>query len=221
MIALVLLSLSCSLRGSPDTHRITALDVARWRLLGIGDVSQEAEGSILRLREGRDSKGVVLLSPRVFPSDCVLRFQVRPERHEGVNVVFFSVSERPGAESEFPEGYDGNLRLWQGNDAPVQSYMIAFHTGYHQPNAFVRRNPGIVELAAAPDVVTRETWHQIEIGRAERRIWLKVDGEPVLDAVDTGASPLPGGRIGLRLRGPGDGTFSSLYRDFEVVEGMR
>lgn len=58
-------------------------------------------------------------------------------------------------------------------------------------------------------------WYDIETGRQGVKVRLKIDGVTVASGTDTG-NGIPGGRIGLRLRGPGDGSFTSLYKDLTV-----
>jgi hypothetical protein len=209
------LTLACAVAPAHKRIPLSVEDVARWQLLGIGDSA--VEGDVLRLKEGAGSKGVVLLSPMECSASCTLRFRVKPESHQGVTAVLLSVSPRTGKELRFPARYDGNLELWQNAASTLRSYLIAFHTAFHQPKAFIQRTPGAVELRSAPDVARDEVWYAIETGRAGRRVWLKVDGEVVIEATDVDQQ-LPGGRVGLRLRGPGDGSFSALFRDFELYD---
>jgi hypothetical protein len=207
--------LACSAPPSATRASPSVEEVARWQLLGVGEAT--VEGEVLRLREGAGSKGVMLLSPRECSASCTLRFYVKPESPRGVVAVLLSVSPSAGGELEIPQGYDGALELWQGDSSPLRSYMIAFHTGFHQPRAFVQRTPGAVELQSRPDPAGGEVWYQVEAGRGGRRIWLKVDGELALEATDVDQE-LPGGRLALRLRGAGDGSFSALFRDFEIYD---
>jgi len=206
---------ACSLRRPRETRAFALAEVARWDLLGIGDVTLLEAEAALRLREGQGSSGVVLLCPEDFPPDLAFRFMVRPERHEGVNVVLLSVSSVDGDELRIPVDYAGGFSFWNGDQARAKSYTFGFHTGFHQPQAFVRRNPGAVALAEALDVATDEVWYSVEVLRRGSLVRLSVDGRVVLEAVDSAPS-LPGGRIALRLRGPGDGSYSSLFRDLSV-----
>lgn len=206
---------ACSPRHPREVRAFGIAEVARWDLLGIGDVALlEGEGA-LRLTEGEGSSGVVLLCPEDFPPDVTFRFMVRPERHEGVNVVLLSVSSVNGNGLRIPSDYDGGFSFWNGSQAQARSYTFGFHTGFHQPEAFVRRNPGAVALAEALDVATDEAWYSVEVSRRGALVRLTVDGRVVLEAVDSAPS-LPGGRIALRLRGPGDGSYSSLFKDLSV-----
>jgi hypothetical protein len=206
---------ACSPRHPRETRAFAIAEVARWDLLGIGDVTLLEGKGTLRLTEGEGSRGVVLLCPEDFPPDVTFRFRVRPERHEGVNVVLLSVSSVDGGDLRIPSDYDGDFAFWNGAEARAKSYTFGFHTGFHQPEAFVRRNPGAVALAEAPDVATDEAWYSVEVSRRGDLVRLGVDGRVVLEAVDSAPS-LPGGRIALRLRGPGDGSYSSLFRDLSV-----
>ena len=200
-------------------HRIDSKVLANWRVVGIGNVEQIPSEDTLQLTEGDDSKGVVLLSEAVYGPDLILRFKVKPLQHEGIPVVIVNASNiKVGEAIEIPDDYDGNFDLWKGENGSIQSYIFAFHTGYHQPNAFVTRNPGFNDLDRQPDLAVDERWYDVEIGAVERHVWLKIDGQKVLDARDRETSPLPAGHIGLRLRGPGDGSFSALYKEVTVEE---
>ena len=212
---LVAASVLWSSSFSQTTENYSASDLADWDLLGIGDVTVLESEDAIRLTEGADSAGVILLSPRAFPRDITLRFDVRPERHEGVKVVFLSVSPRQGDEMDVPADYNGSFGFWNGPDAQSYNYVIGFHTAFHQPNAFISRNPDAQMLAHAADTANSEEWHTVEISRDGERLELIIDGVTVITAIDTGTG-LPGGSVGLRLRGPGDGTFSSLFKNFSV-----
>ncbi len=215
-LILPLLWLGCAGRVASPGSQVSVHDLARWHLLGIGEAEVIAEEQALRLTEDPDSKGVVLLSPEKYGREIVIKFMAKPLQHEGVIVVFLSASAIKGEEIEVPDGYDGSFAFWIAPDASVQNYAFAFHTGYHQPNAFLKRNPGFTELASAKDIATEEVWHQIEIGRSGPRLWLKIAGKPVLEANDSAGQGLPPGHIGLRLRGPGDGSFSCLFKNFVI-----
>ena len=201
-------------------------DVADWKLLGKGSVKIVDEG-MLKLSEGSDSKGVVLLSPQKYPANTMLSFSFKPLQHKGIGVVLHSVSDINGQEVNVPENYDGNLNFWRSKNTSVQNYIFTFHTAFHQqrqqhapyPVALLRRNPGFIELGKGKDTVIDEGWHRIEIGRQETTLWLSVDGNLVFKINDP-RQALPGGHIGLRLRGPGDGSFSSLYKDFAIKSSL-
>jgi len=101
----------------------------------------------------------------------------------------------------------------------VANYLAAFHTGFHQPNAYIRRNPGNALVCEAKDAAVTEDWYEVELGRNGARLWLKVNGVTVCEGEDKSPEPLGGGAVGFRLRGPGDGTYSCLIKNVRIVHG--
>jgi hypothetical protein len=204
--------------SSACASEISLVELAQWHLFGPGKVELLKEEQAVRLVEGRGSSGVVLLSPRVYGKRMVARFKVKPEIHESICVVFTSASAVDGKEIIVPEGYNGNFDFWRGPNVSVKSYTFAFHTGYHQPNAFLIKNPGPVELAKSRDIATDQRWYTVEIGRDDARLWMRIDGKIVLEGTDDPVTGLLGGHFGLRVRGPGDGRAAVLYKDMNITE---
>lgn len=192
------------------------VDLLNWRILGVGVAESEESDSAVRLTEGADSKGVVLLSPSTYGQRVVVTFEVKPLVHELICVLFLSASSIAGPEIDPGEDYDGNFDYWRGSQAQVSSYTFAFHTGFHQPYAFVIRNPGPVELDKRRDLAVEQRWYQVEFGREGKEVWLNVDGQELLRGVDPAEGGLPGGHIGFRIRGPGNGSAAALYRNVYI-----
>ena len=224
--AFVVLSLACVLvLGCAEpkmrikaTYRVTGDQLEQWRVLGIGGKSLLADGNVLMLTEGKESKGVVLLSPQTYGPDVAVRFKAMPMQYKGVCVVILNASNvATGKPIDIPKNYDGDFNPWQSWKGAIRSYIFAFHTGFHQPYAFVTRNPGFHFLQKAEDQATTQRWYEMEIGCVRGKLWMNIDGHAVLRAADRGAA-MPGGHIGLRLRGPGDGSFSCRYKDLEIDE---
>ncbi len=190
-------------------------DMAAWKTVGIGTAIPSPDGNGYRLTEGSGSQGVTFVSSKAYGKNMTLSFKIMPEKREGVCVVFLSAADSAGQLS-IPPDNDGGIGVW--SEGSVHNYMIAFHTAYHQPNLFIRKNPGLVDIVQIPDPAGEEKWYEMEIGRNEARIWVKVNGETVLEGVDPEAGGLPGGHVGIRLRGPGDGSFSCLVKDVAVKE---
>ena len=198
-------------------------ELANWKLLGKGTVEIIDEGNILKITEGSDSKGIVLLSPQKYSPNTVISFMFKPLQHKGIGVVLHSISDINKQQVKTPINYDGNLNYWRSKKSNIQNYIFTFHTAFHQKNlqhapypvALLRRNPGFTELGKGKDIVTDEKWYSIEVGRHMSTLWLSVDDILVFKVNDPGPE-LPGGHIGLRLRGPGDGSFSSLYKNFVI-----
>jgi len=195
-------------------------ELLKWEMVGIGEKSHDEQEDVLKLTEGKYSKGLVLLSPIHFGENVTLRFQIKPLQREGICVVILSASDmKTGGEVKVPKGYDGNFDFWTADEATVRNYVFAFHTGYHQPFAFIRKNPGFEELAKKKDTVTKEKWYDIEVGRRGILLWLKIDGKTLLEVLDQEPRGLPAGQFGFRLRGSGDGSFSVLFKEV-VVETL-
>lgn len=195
-----------------------AYQLFHWQNLGIGEVEVIEDGKVLKVTEGVDSKGFVLFSPRKYSRNVVIRFKAKPLQYEGVGVVLFSASPVQGDKILIPKNYDGNWQFWIGDDSTVNSYVFAFHTDYHQPYAFVKKNPGFVELDRGKDIAVDEKWYDIEIGRLGAKLWMSINGKILLEATDPEQGGLPAGHIGFRLRGPGDGSYSCLYKDVVITE---
>ncbi len=209
---LMFLMVGCS-GESRDSVSATAADLSGWKVVGGGSIEALDNDEGYRLREGTDSNGVTLVSPDSYGPNVVLTFRVKPEQREGVCVVFLAASDSTG-QLEIPPDNDGSIGFW--SEGSVRNYMIAFHTAYHQPNLFIRKNPGLVDIAQTPDVAVNEEWYDMEIGKQGPRVWVSVNGTMALEGIDPDGTGLPGGRIGIRLRGPGDGSYSCLVRDVSI-----
>jgi len=209
-------------QSAPDSRALSEADLAEWRMLGVGEVLiAPEEGVDLRLEEGADSLGVMLMAPEATGETYRLSFDVRPSGFEGVIVVLTSAAMvEGGGAPEVPEDYRGDWDYWKSDDSPVRSYAWAMHTGFHQPNAFLRRNPGFETLALEPDPMTagagaqtyEPRWHSVVIRKKGDLLKLKIDGKTILETTDT-EGLLGGGHVLLRLRGPGDGSFHADYRN--------
>ncbi len=191
-------------------------DLARWTLVGIGSAQVDPGENALRLSEGKGSKGITLVSPETFGKTVILRFAVKALEAKGVNVILLSISDnKTGGSPALPAKSDGNMDFWTSGD--VSNYMAAFHTGFHQPNSYIRKNPGNMSVAEAADIATAEAWYDLEIGRKGAKLWLKVNGALVCEGEDKDPTTLGGGGVGFRLRGPGDGTYSCLIKDVRII----
>lgn len=194
------------------TEKISIAELSKWRLVGIGDVKIDFSEKAVAFTEGKGSKAATLISPESYGQEVVVRFKVKPLRYEGVNVVFLSLSEN-GNNVVFPSDFYDILDFY--SKGSVQNYFVAFHNGYHKATPFIKKNPGMSEIATAKSLEKGERWYDIETGRQGAKVWLKIDGVIVASGKDTG-NGIPGGRIGLRIRGPGDGSFTSLYKDLTI-----
>lgn len=194
----------------------TGTDLTKWKLLGIGKIEIDKKEKAFKLVEGNNSKGVVLLSPKKYSKALKISFDVKPLQFEGVCIIFLAVTDSNLKSVTAPENYDGNSDFWTSLKSGVKSYAVAFHTGYHQPNIFIKKNPGWKSLGEIKDVATEEKWYKIEIIKKNNLIILKIDGNIVLVSKDESGDLLKKGQIGLRLRGPGNGSSSILFNNLII-----
>lgn len=212
-ICIFIVGLSCS------THQQTgneSIAVQRWTLVGDGFVALDQHKNQIVLAENPDSKGVMLVSPVSYNRNVILTYKVRPLSYESVLVVLLAVSDKGERTSlSFPESYDGNMGYLTTD---TDNYFIAFHNKAHNFTPFIRKYPkfldGNIPLASAPDNVMDTHWHDVEIGKKEGKIWLKIDGEIIAEANDD--KPLNNGHIAFRIRGTQDRIAMCLIKDVVV-----
>ena len=186
--------------------------LSEWQMIGIGSVEVTSNGD-LKFTEGSESKGVVLVSPKAYGEKMELTFDVKPLRYEGVCVVFISMAMKDSSvDIQTPDNDGAFSRFTEGD---IENYTFAFHTGYHQPNIFIHRNPGSKNLGMVKDVAIDQKWYRVTISRNDASLKILVDGKTALEVKDP-ETPLGRGKIGLRLRGPGDGSYSCLYRNLVI-----
>ena len=191
--------------------------LAKWYFLGHGEVTIDREENAVRLAEYEGSKGVTLLSPDNYNTKyLVISFKVKPETFESVNVVFHSISDLDsGGAILIPTDYDGGFDFWTAGS--VRNYIFAFHNEAHDTMPFIGKNPGMNLFAkAGARHVTEGGWHDVEIGRDGARLWIMVDGVPVVEGNDPESETLPGGSIGFRMRGTADAAASALFKDVVI-----
>lgn len=216
ILLLMVAAIVCAPLTASQQKIYTPEDLSRWTLVGIGTAQVDAAEKALRLAEGKDSKGITLVSPDRFEKNVILRFSAKPLQAKGVNVIMIAISDKDsGGPAGLPTRSDGAMGVFTAGG--IAAYMAAFHTAYHQPKSFIRKQPGDVLLADSLDVATAEAWYDVEFGRRDGWLWLKVNGKLVCEGEDKDSAPLGGGAVGLRLRGPGDGTYACLFRDVRVV----
>jgi len=196
-------------------HSLSLEELAGWMFLGEGSVRVDSGENALFMTEAPGSKGVTLVSPATFPENMVLTFKVKPLSYESVNVVVISASDSiTGGALEVPADYDGGFDFWTAGR--INNYVFAFHNSAHDRKPFIVKDPGMQLLAESDANVMGEQWHSIEIGRADKRLWLKIDGNSVVEVEDSSETALPGGVIGFRLRGTPDAVASALFKDVVV-----
>lgn len=210
--------------GTPaDTHSVdlqktsyTTDNLMEWGQYGQGTI-QSFRGQAVQMTEGVESGGMNLVSPEAQGKRVIVRYKVMALTPATVNAAFLSASR--GGENtaiDLPEGFDGSFGPYKKRDA----YFFAFHNAPHQARPFIKPlyhdNEKFDSLDEAEDGVTDTgSWHDVELGRWDGRIWLKIDGRVVAEG--THAQPHGGGHTIFRIRGTGTEHASCLIRDVRIL----
>lgn len=203
--------------GKGHSQKITTSELSQWTLLGQGEVG--TWGDQVSLQEAEETKGVMLVSPRTYGENVIVRYSVLALTPATVIVTMLSVSDvGDSRELTIPEGYDGNLGFWS-NDR--ENYFFAFKNAPHNVTPFVRKNPdpGTALVSAAENLMIAGVYYDIEVGRKQGLLWLSVDGNKVFEVEDP--EPFSGGHIAIRLRGTAGFKAGCLIRNMEVVADER
>ncbi len=198
-----------------DSYKVEefkASDMVDWEFHGTGTVV--TQGSQLILSESEGSKGVILVSPSSYGKNVLISYDVMTLTPASVLVMMLSSSNNESLGLEIASDYDGALGTLRDE---VGFYMIAYHNAPHNRFPFVNRYPneGKSLLQEAEKTFMHPgIYYHIEVGREGDRIVLSVDGQIVLDTVDSNS--LPGGKFVFRARGTGHHSASCLMRNVKV-----
>ena len=61
-------------------------------------------------------------------------------------------------------------------------------------------------------------YYDVEVGRVGKLVWLKVDGKTVVQCTDPNI--LPGGHLGIRLRGLAGHPAACVIRDLSILSAQ-
>ena len=212
VFALVVLSLSAF---SQTTTKYSPKDLESWQSLGDGKayvthkqfMMEEVEGSI----------GFMIFSPEAY-KDVILRYEVMTMNPATVLVALLNASDI-GSSSELTIGNDnkGSFGFWTKE---VEDYMFGFRVMAHNSTPFLRKHPapkgGNSGIGLADKNVIHSGWrHTVECGKKGSQIWLKIDGETLIDVTDN--KPLEAGKIAIRVRGTAGVLGKSMIRNLEII----
>lgn len=217
MIRKVLIfTLFVSLNGilnAQDRNSVKQLE--NWTFYGLGTKLLEGHGQYLLKEDPVESKGVGLISPQSYSTNVVMKYKAMALTPATVLVAIISASNH-GADTSLtlPENYDGNIKFWSGG---CDNYFFAFHNAAHNWPPFVRRFDDKRKMLdiAKKNYMHVGKYYEIEVGRKNETIWLKIDGKTVLKTKDP--SPYSGGHLGLRIRGTAGEYAACLIKDLEIL----
>ncbi|WP_372753453.1 hypothetical protein [Labilibaculum sp.] len=200
-----------------SAQKISPEDLFKWDFYGQGTKLVESHNSFF-MKEAKESNGVMIVSPESYSEDAVFQYDIMTLTPATVCVAILSASN-PGKDTKLtiPKDYDGSMDLWI-ND--VESYFYAFRNSPHNYTPFIRKypvaegeDPALVSLDK--NIMLPGIFYTVEIGRKKDSLWLKIDGELVLETLDQNA--FSGGHIAIRLRGTAGEYAACLIRDAELI----
>lgn len=211
----MLIGISTSqLFGQAKTYRMSPAELNTWALWGQGAIS--TWGDQTSLQEADETKGILLVSPQIYGSDVILRYQTMALTPATVMVTLLAMSD-PGDASvlTIPSDYDGGVNLVTQD---TENYFFAFKNAPHNNTPFVQRFPDSTDVlvAASENKMIAGVYYEIEIGKKKGKLWLKIDNELIFETEDK--DPLAAGHIALRLRGTAGFKAGCLIKDM-VIEG--
>lgn len=195
-------------------EQVTVEDFESWDFYGMGKAFN-AGGNQFCLTENDSTLGVVLISPKSYKGDVVVRYKTLALTSASVLVFMHSVSDSGDEDNlNIPEDYNGNMGIWIKEK---ENYFYAFKNASHNFTPFIRKYPipGNEALVAAPEnIMIPGKYYAIEIGRVGNKLWLNIDGEKVLEATDN--EIYPGGHLVFRIRGTAGFKAACLIKDMEI-----
>ncbi len=200
--------------STPET--IPVHELLQWQSAGQGTIETFRDRA-LQLTETEESEGLMIISPKSYGNQIVVRFSTMTLRPATVLVVMLSSSDGDGSGVlSIPEDFDGNLSNW---NPEASDYFFAFHNAPHFRYPFVIRrqaDSALLLQEASRSYMSVGRWHDVVCGRDGSQLWLKIDGKTVLNIKDP--NPLDGGSIALRIRGSGTERASAFFKDLTLSE---
>ena len=193
-------------------EKVSSAGLADWKIWGQGKAF--AFGDQTCLKEDNETKGAMLISPKAYKKDVVLKFKVLALTASSVVAVILSGSD-PGKSDSLTilPDYDGNFNLWYEEK---DNYFFAFKNAPHGFTPFVRKNsaPGIILASAPENKMVAGVYYDVEVGRKDNKLWLSINDEEVFMVEDD--DPLSGGHVALRIRGTAGFTGGCLVKDLVI-----
>jgi len=195
-------------------NSVSSNELLNWNFLGDGKV--EIAGSQVAMQESDDSKGVMLVSPKPYGGDVIVRYQVMALTPATVLVALLSVSDLGESDDlTVPENFDGSLGLFLNER---ENYFFAFKNAPHSNKTpFVRKSPNASGNfgSATENTMIAGVYYDVEVGKYQGKLWLAIDGKKVFETEDK--EPLKGGHLALRIRGTAGFKAGCLIKDLEVL----
>lgn len=190
-------------------------DMTKWQSLGDG------LGSVMHgqyyMEETDGSIGFMIFSPEKY-ADVILRYEVMTMNPATVLVAILNASDLGSSTGLTISGENkGSFGFWTKE---VEDYMFGFRVMPHNSTPFLRKFPaasdGNGNIGLAEKDVIQPGWrYLVECGKQGTKLWLKIDGETIIEANDD--KPLDAGKIAIRVRGTGSDLGKCMVRNLEIV----
>ena len=184
---------------------------SQWKFYGKG--IKKVERGMFYMKESPESLGVMLVSPEAYGANVTVKYEIMPMTAASVCVLVMSASD-PGHASTLtlPEDYDGSMGHWINS---VENYFFAFHNASHNRFPFAIRFPEKKLFDEHHEnVMTNGKFEEVEAGRKNGNIWLKIDGKTIVEGIDE--DPLGAGYLAFRIRGLSEEPAACLIRDVVI-----
>jgi hypothetical protein len=172
---------------------ISKAELTRWKFAGKGYTSLVEGG--FTLKEGGDSKGVMLISADTLPSEFIVRFDALPLSASTVFVFICSAEKDSAPDSQGASPYDGNIRYWLDS----KNYFVAFRNFPHGYTPYIACNGADDSTEYGHSDVGNAAVLKVEIGIWHGEIWCRVNNRLLVQRKLH--SVLPGGFWAFRIRG--------------------
>ncbi len=215
IITTVSLMLFVLIINAQTVTKYSPKDLESWQNLGDGKgyvthgqfMMEEVEGSI----------GFMIFSPEKY-EDVVLRYEVMTMNAATVLVALLNASDMGESTGlTIADDNNGSFGHWTKQ---AEDYMFGFRVMAHNSTPFLRKHPetdGVKsEIGLAKKDVMKSGWrHLVEMGKKGSKLWLKIDGETLIDVTDD--KPLDAGKIAIRVRGTAGILGKSMIRNLEII----
>lgn len=205
-------SISCSIA---ETTLVNAEELAEWEFWGQGFVSLDESKKYVVLEEATNSKGIILASPKSY-DNVVVNYRVTPLTPTSVMVVMLATNHAGNIDSKYhaADDYDGNMKtLVTEND----SYFIAFNNSAHNSTPYITKYADGTKskLTSAETNLPPAEWYDVEVGKDDNKVWLKINEKLILQATDEQMHP--SGHIVFRLRGTKNSIASAKIENLKIT----
>ena len=195
--------------------KYSANDLESWQSLGAG--KGYVTHNQFMMEEVEESIGFMIFSPEKY-KDVIFRYEVMTMNPATVLVALLNASDM-GVSTGLTIADDnkGSFGYWTKE---AEDYMFGFRVMAHNSTPFLRKHPKTdgesTTIGLAEKDVMHSGWrHTVECGKKGSNIWLKIDGETLINIMDE--KPLDAGKIAIRVRGTAGILGKSMIRNLEII----